>query len=443
MKINNLSQINQSYIDKQSNSRITVQKEVAQRKNGAKKIIATLAGLGVIAVGSVLVVNKLKKGKATDIQLSDIELKNKSLNKEIERRRCNEIELKRTQQKNQAKYNKIFDEKLSNKNAQESAEVFSMNDKEKIDLIPEEMQEVLSIPKNTQNIEKIVKNLDEIGDFNQNEYYNSKAIILEQIKKNARKCFDEKDIDLIKTYKNCTYDDLDKVLQDANKDDLGKLWLCAKGNLEKKGSSVLIDEIPDIFQNIPENTLVKSIDNFVSSGIVNGHCKIGDKIFKIEYINSGTYSSVVKISDGVNKPVVLKYAISANDNAYCNEILLARHLKNAGVVDVPRFYMANPITEKWQNIENGCNRTRCAWQILDYVTQEQKIPDGKKLFDYLKEVGGKHFDQNSGMYVGDFIVDLGGIRGNRLPRPYSSFVCDVAPNISNGITLEELCNVLA
>ena len=527
MEINNISQMNQEYLNKQKNSTAEQEKEYIPKKDNGKKLVAALVSLGIVAAGTILVVNKLRKGKAANIKLSDIEFKNNELgalaytkegdfftgeindtlkNGDKIKLSYKSGKLKKSERIGERNFTKVYE----NDFPKNSVHITENGNTKTIDLIKtksdvnydqdrlehlfknekyyssddfkkeaneikfkskkqqEKLDEILKnkkiqeetekqhnvLPKITENeaVPKVAENMSDATNFeiidmsnagvNIAEYQKSKHVIIEQIKKQKKK-FDDKDIELVHKYKNCTYEDLEKVLHDDNSDELGKFWLCAKGNLEKKGSAVLIDEVPDIFKGIPENTLTESIDNLVLSGIGDGYYKIGNKTFKIENIGAGTYSSVFKISDGANKPVVLKYAISANDNAYCNEILLAKHLKNAGVVDIPKLYMANPITQNWMNIETGYSQTRNAWQILDCISEGQKVPEGKKLFDYLKEINAKHYDFNQGTLVGDYIVDLGGIRGNNITKPYSSFVCNIAPQLTNNVTLDELYNVIS
>lgn len=251
---------------------------------------------------------------------------------------------------------------------------------------------------------------------------------------------DKCEIDFIKKYQNYTYNDMEKIISDNNDNMLAKFWISAKRNAEKTGSSVYVDEIPDIFKGIPKEKLSQAIDDMVLTNTI-GSFKIGDKVFKIKYLGEGTYSSVYKISDGINKPVVLKRSICSTDRAYCNEILLSKKLKDKGIVDIPKFYMGNPISEIYIS-PDGYPSKRAPWQILDYVSEEDSIPQGKKLFEYLSEINGSHTDFNKGSMVGNYIVDLGGINGKGLPNTISStidFCCQ--PIADNGLTIDEFLKI--
>lgn len=400
-------------------------------KNGAEKVIdITQKQADVLADQTKL--DKLLKdatlsSKELSKQASEINFKSKNQQKQIE----NIVENKKAaEQKAKIEAEKVAQEKAkieaeklaqekakaeAEKAAQESAEVFIEN------------------VKNTQDLTSADAYLSEY------KTPENKAQALENLK--GHEPLFEDEYELLEKYQNCTYEDLDKLLGDGGGKDIDKIWFCATGNLNKKGSSVLVDEIPDMFKGIPEDTLTKSIDNLTLCGS-DGTYKIGDKIFDVKQIGGGTYSRVYKISDGVNKPVALKMGLAANDTAYCNEILLSRQLKKNGIVDIPKFYMGNPIREDNVNYSDWNLSTRPAWQMLDFISENQKVPEGKKLFDYLKEIGGNHFDFNSGTMVGDYIVDLGGIRGNGLPGGVSFFVLQHANSFTNGISVEEYLNAI-
>ena len=91
----------------------------------------------------------------------------------------------------------------------------------------------------------------------------------------------------------------------------------------------------------------------------------------------------------------------------------AINLTKNNIVDVPKFYMGNPLLKRTYNDAASIYDAGC-WQLCEYVTKETPMREGKKLFDYLKEINGRHLDLNSGTFVGGYIVDFGGISGKNM-----------------------------
>ena len=228
--------------------------------------------------------------------------------------------------------------------------------------------------------------------------------------------------DILQNCKDLTFDSPNlKLLKDRyNSDniyDLGLRYAIVANNTAKvRGNSTLIREIPEIFKGIDEKELLSKLDvlpSLLESKKINTFT-IGGKKFQAELIGSGCLSDVYKITDSANHQICYKYArdpyLMNSGQGFYNEFAILNEANKAGVVDVPKLYMGNPVGCYAQNPNYAGSTTKGAWEIVELVKPNTSVPsDGLKLGEWLKGLGLYHADIHSGNYVGDKIVDLGGI----------------------------------
>lgn len=228
--------------------------------------------------------------------------------------------------------------------------------------------------------------------------------------------------DILDDCKDLTFDSpnlrlIKSVYNEDNIYDLGLRYaIVANNTAKKKGSATLIREIPEIFKGIDEKELVRKLDllpSFLEEKITNTFT-INGKRFQAELIGSGCIKDVYKITDSANNQVCFIYGrnpyLMHGGQGFYNEFAILNEANKSGVIDVPKFYMGNPVGCIAQNPKFIGTTTKGAWEIVELVKPNTKVPSsGLKLREWLKNLGLFHGDVNSGTYVGDKIVDLGGI----------------------------------
>ena len=208
--------------------------------------------------------------------------------------------------------------------------------------------------------------------------------------------------------------------------DLGLRYAIVANNTARaKGNSAIIREIPEMFRGIDEKELVESFDilpSLLDCKKINTF-SIGGKEFQAELIGSGCLSDVYKITDSANNQICYKFGrdpyLMNSGQGFYNEFAILNEANNAGVVDVPKLYMGNPVGSLAQNPNWSGHTSRGAWEIIEFVQPNTTVPsDGLSLYKWLNTKGLFHGDAHSGNSVGGKVVDLGGI-------------CDVARTVNS------------
>lgn len=231
-------------------------------------------------------------------------------------------------------------------------------------------------------------------------------------------------VKVMEELKDVTFDSKNlKLMKDVyNKDnpyDLGLRYaILANNTAKQKGVGAVINEVPDMFKGIETEELIKKIDNlasYVKRDKINKF-KIGNKDYTAELIGGGCLSDVYKITDEATGEIVcIKFArqpyLTGRGQGIFDEVAITNEANKAGVVDVPKLYMANPIGRYVESAEyGGCITNNGAWQMTEFIEPDRKVSEkGLRLLDWLKSKGLYHGDCHSGNYIGDMIIDLGGI----------------------------------
>ena len=221
--------------------------------------------------------------------------------------------------------------------------------------------------------------------------------------------FDSPNLCLLKDH----YDKFLDKYGNSNIFDLGFRYAIVANNTAKiKGSGALINEIPKLFEGIPENELVQKLDILPLFLSKKGASKftLSGKIFEAKYIGGGKYSDCYLICDEAGNKVCFKISkdVYSNPGGHGNykEFAIAQEAYKAGVVDVPKLYMGNPVGKY---VNNNCRQG--AWQVTEYIDKDYPEPqEGLKLRNWLNTKGLEHCDINAGTILNNYFVDLGGIR---------------------------------
>lgn len=229
----------------------------------------------------------------------------------------------------------------------------------------------------------------------------------------------------LKECENLTFDTPNlKLMKDKydknNVFDLGLRYAIVANNTKRaKGSAIIMNEMPEIFKGINEDELVKTLDelpSYLNNKKINKFTISGEN-FNAEMIGSGCLNDVYKITDSRGNQVCYKYArqpyLMNSGQGVFNEIAIMQEAQKAGVTDIPKLYMANPLGCIVQHPDLIGTTTKGAWEIIEFVDNKKQVPqNGLKLLSWLQSKGLYHGDYHAGNHIGETIIDLGGICDN-------------------------------
>lgn len=242
-----------------------------------------------------------------------------------------------------------------------------------------------------------------------------------------------------------------------------KFAAASYNKLAKDGSAYIQKELPEVFDGLDEKEVQKALDLFslhtrgtqMKSFPAGSKLKfnIGDKEFSATAFERGNEGSVFKIERN-GKSAVLKnfYAdsdISSSGVNFSPEGLygglgVLNEANLAGVVDVPKLYMANPV---FKPVDYHGDKHLGGWMLMEDANKRQASSDGLKFYDWLKEKGLSSIDDKSNGWVNGVCVDTGFI----CPTNNALFDCGHAnKDINNlfsqfiqGKTVSEIANGLS
>lgn len=186
----------------------------------------------------------------------------------------------------------------------------------------------------------------------------------------------------------------------------------------KTGSSLITDEIPELFKGIEKEKIGEAIDN-LRSGLdpqkINKFT-IDGKEFTATKLGGGCIGNVYKISDNAGNSVAVKYfkdcRLTGLQGNYA-EIPIMRQASKDGVIDIPKFYMAHP-TSKLVEVEDFDTKILGNWQMVEYIDDKTPLKSGNVGFwDWLEQHGLRFGDYNKGTMVGKYVSDVGGVTASK------------------------------
>ena len=203
--------------------------------------------------------------------------------------------------------------------------------------------------------------------------------------------------------------------------DLGiKYATIANNTKQATGRSLLKNEIPQIFRGIDEKTLLNELDNLpatLNSAVLkiypenSGIISIAGKDFKFKTLGQGGSNIAYKLSDKMGNSICFKHSHYAPtfglyNNGIIDEVAILNEANKAGVVDVPKLYMANLFGVKQHRYKpiKGC------WQLVELIETPKTIDvNGLRLKKWLKDIGLVHIDldKNPNNIINGIVVDMG------------------------------------
>jgi len=194
-----------------------------------------------------------------------------------------------------------------------------------------------------------------------------------------------------------------------------RFMISANETASKDGAAIIVDEVPEIFKGIKQDDIADTIDRLglVAKPGMDAHFTLDGKRFNVKHLGGGVIGSAYKISDDAGKSVAVKYfkdpSLTGLQGAYA-EIPIMRQATLDGVVDTPKFYMANA-APRWVSPDGSFGgKPMGGWQMVDFVDKDTPIREGNlHFFDWLKSHGLAFGDYNSGTMTGDWVADVGGV----------------------------------
>ena len=277
------------------------------------------------------------------------------------------------------------------------------------------------------------------GNYFNSEYFfkdlNSRPIVLNILKELENVTFDTKNLELMK-----------KVYDKDNIYDLGLRYAIVANNTAKqKGFSGIISEVPSMFKGIEKKDLFQKLDDLVSlldRKKINKF-NINGKEYLAEFIGGGCISDVYKITyPKTGEKVCLKFArqpyLTGRGQGIFDEVAITLEAHKAGVVNIPKLYMSNPIG-RYKTLPDSFKTNNGAWQITEYIEEGKKRPTkGLDLLSWLESKGLQHGDCHNGNMIGDVIIDLGGIIDKEKTIGKLSNLDYLLSGYQNGLTTSDI-----
>ncbi len=225
--------------------------------------------------------------------------------------------------------------------------------------------------------------------------------------------------DFIEENQNTTLDDFESLfdgIQYKTFDISDRFAFMVYNTNQKEGTALIYDEIPKIFEGIEKEKIKDAMDNLmlemqIEEGIKE--FKIDGKRFRAKQVGEGDFGIVYKIEDIEGNCAAIKRYISPNSlmdiqGMHC-EIPIARKASLDNVNDVPKFYMANPVCDFLQS-ETKNRLIKGGWMIREFIEEDTKPKNSDiNLERWLQNYMLFNEDDKSENYVGNYLIDLGGI----------------------------------
>ena len=236
--------------------------------------------------------------------------------------------------------------------------------------------------------------------------------------------------------------------------------------LQENGSAYIKQEVPEIFKRIDQKKLFEQLD-LLSAKFKYGSMPAGisfdfeidGKKFRLEALQQGLEAATFRMtSEG--KSVIFKNYLpdceALNDEIFmsCSPsgvyggIGILREANLAGVTDVPRLYIANPIVKPIKNICENNNSFEGGWMIVEDVQHKTAPKNGLKFIDWLKEKGLSCYDaETEGNILNGYFVDTGYVNSHAWYDFYgggsgNNDVNEVFARFAIGKTSQEIIDML-
>ena len=209
--------------------------------------------------------------------------------------------------------------------------------------------------------------------------------------------------------------------------DLGlRFAIVAHNTAKESGHAYYIKKVPEIFYGIEHKELCQKLDIlnlFLKPDKVNKF-SIGGKDYTAKFIGQGCNNDVYLIENNAGNKVCLRinrypYNLSGYAHDIYSEVAINLEAQKAGVKDISKLYMTNPIGTFVKVSSNKLGyKVKGGWQIVEYVDKTKINPqEGITLEEWLNSKGLFHSDSynielqdSESNIIGNTIVDLGGIQ---------------------------------
>ena len=232
---------------------------------------------------------------------------------------------------------------------------------------------------------------------------------------------------ILESSKDLTLDSGSLIEKEYNNDvfyDLPQKFATACYNtLEKNANAYIIDNIPEMFKGINREKLTEKFDLLsvltkkydIPKGIKINFEIDGNKFYALA-LDSGEEAATFRIISQNGDSVIFKNYLTNSDKSpsritfapqglYGNLSIL-REANMAGVSDVAKLYMANPIFSAVESLDSKLSKFKGGWMIVEDASK-RKQTEGLKFKDWFKQHGLNAFDDKESSWINGICVDTG------------------------------------
>ena len=194
-----------------------------------------------------------------------------------------------------------------------------------------------------------------------------------------------------------------------------RLAIAVDNTLRQGEDPCIYSSLPEVFKGLEEKKVSEAITTFldkVGIGTKKATFSIDGEDFIAEIKGHGNTGTIWKITNSSGDSVAVKafYDISLSGNCGLQEIATSWQATLDNVINVPKFYMANPASYDYVSESKYTNKP--IWMMIDFIDKNKTAPkEGKMVYDWMKEYGMIHQDDQT--ILNGYLIDLGAIGASR------------------------------
>ena len=209
-----------------------------------------------------------------------------------------------------------------------------------------------------------------------------------------------------------------------------KFAIASYNTLAQKGNAYIKEGLPNIFEGIKEAELFEKLDTlsaitkFTAQKGMKSVFEIDGKKFTLEAIEQGLEAATFRITGQDGTSVIFKNYLPTKDGfdfapkGLYGGLGILREANLAGVTDVPRLYIANPIVSPISGVVHQNASYKGGWMIVEDVQNKTIQTKESDFLNWLYKKGLNATDISKDHNIlNGFYIDTGFI----MPEQWKSF----------------------